>query len=93
MPRPRKCRRIRFNPHVLYFKPRGIRLHRLKEIVLRHDEVEALRLKHEEGFDQIKAAKLMHISQSTFQRVLNSAHKKIAQAIIRGKAIRIEKTR
>jgi predicted DNA-binding protein (UPF0251 family) len=90
MPRPKIPRRIRFNPGVLYFKPRGIPMFRLEEVVLLPDELEALKLYEIDSFDQTKAAKKMKISQPTFARILGSAHKKVANAIIKGKAIRIQ---
>jgi len=62
----------------------------LEEVVLSFEEVEALRLKDIEGLEQTKAAKKMHISQPTFYRMLSTARKKTAEAIIKGKAIRIE---
>lgn len=89
MPRPRLCRRIRFNPNVTYFKPRGIPLRFLKVVELTIEEVEVLRLKNIKNLDQEEAAKEMKTSQSTFQRILSSAYKKISQAIIEGKAIKI----
>ena len=90
MPRPRRCRRVGVLPEVAYFKPAGIRLVDLKETVLTVDEFEALRLKDLEGLDQSDAAKKMGISQPTFNRLLSSARKKTAEAIVKGKAIRIE---
>jgi len=63
----------------------------LKTVDLTHEEVEALRLKNIEDLDQAEAAKMMQTSQSTFQRVLSSAYKKITTAIINGSAIRIIK--
>ncbi len=93
MVRPIKPRRILFNPNVTYFKPRAIPLSVLEEVDLRVDELEAIRLCDLEGLNQTKAAKKMRISQSTLGRILNSAHKKIAQALVKGKAIRIHKKR
>jgi len=89
MPRPRLCRRIRFNPNITYFKPQGVPMRDLKIIELTTEEVEALRLKNIKDLDQIKCAKMMKTSQSTFQRILSSAYKKITQALIEGKAIKI----
>lgn len=91
MPRPRTKRRICFSPSVLYFKPKGVPLKTLKIIELNIEEVEALRLKNIEEMGQIDCAKKMKTSQSTFQRILSSAYKKIAEAIIEGKAIQINK--
>jgi len=91
MARPKKPRCLRFRPNVYYFKPRGIPLRVLEEVVLLPDELEALKLHEIDGLEQVESAKKMRISQSTFARILNSAHQKIAQGIIKGKAIRIEK--
>lgn len=90
MPRPRLCRRIKFNPGVRYFKPQGIPLRDLEEINLTLEELEALRLKNIQDLDQVEAAKKMKTSQSTFQRILSSAYKKMVRALIEGKAIKIE---
>jgi len=90
MVRPRLCRRVRFNPDITYFKPRGIPLRKLQEVILAIDEFEAVRLKDLEGLEQENCAKKMNISQPTFHRLVLSARKKIAGAIINGKAIKIE---
>lgn len=90
MPRPRLCRRISFDPNVTYFKPQGVPLRFLDVVSLSLEEIEALRLKNIEELDQVKAAKKMETSQSTFQRILSSAYKKISIALIKGKAIEIE---
>ncbi|HOP86644.1 MAG TPA: DUF134 domain-containing protein [Syntrophorhabdaceae bacterium] len=90
MPRPRCRRNIGFLPQVTYFKPAGIRMGELEEVVLQHDELEAIRLKDLLGESQEEAAKKMNVSQPTFHRLLLSAHEKIAHAIINGKALRIE---
>ncbi len=87
--RPRIRRRVRFNPCVKYFKPRGIPLKDLLEIELTKEEVEALRLKNIRNLNQVECAKKMNTSQSTFQRILSSAYKKISEAIIKGKSIKI----
>jgi len=90
MVRPRLCRRVKFNPEVTYFKPRGIPLRELEEVILPVDEYEAVRLKDLEGLEQEECAKKMNVSQPTFHRLVSSARKKIADAIINGKAIKIE---
>ncbi len=90
MGRRRKPRWIDFQPGVTYFKPRGVTLASLKEVGLTFDEVEAIRLADLDGIEQIKAAKKMKISQSTFQRILEAAHKKIAEALVLGRAIKME---
>jgi len=89
MPRPRHYKKISFDPEVTYFKPRGIPLRDLEEVEISFEELEALRLKNVENLDQTKCAEKMQTSQSTFQRILSSAYKKLAQAIVEGKAIRV----
>ena len=63
----------------------------LEEVNLSMEEMEAIRLKDFLGLEQIEAAKKMKTSQSTFQRILISARKKIAQSLIKGQALKIEK--
>jgi len=89
MVRPRLCRRIRFNPNVTYFKPQGVPLRFLEVVELTTEEAEALRLRNIKDLEQEEAAKKMNTSQSTFQRILSSAYKKISKALIEGKAIKI----
>jgi len=91
MSRPKIPRCVHFNPDVYYFKPQGIPLRELEEVILLPDELEALKLHEIEGLEQIEASEKMKISQPTFARILGSAHKKVAEAIIKGKAIRISK--
>jgi uncharacterized protein len=90
VPRPKLKRKIHFNPDVTYFKPRGIPLKKLEEVILSADELEALRLKNFLDLDQNDAAEKLGVSQPTFHRTLLSANKKVTEALIKGKAIRIE---
>jgi len=77
-------------PGSSYFKPAGIRMIDLEEAVLAVDEFEAVRLKDLEGLEQEECAERMGISQPTFHRLILSARKNIADAIVNGKAIKIE---
>ena len=90
MPRPPKCRRVAFLPEATYFKPAGIPLRLLDEVRLSVEEAEAVRLKELEGLEQAASAQRMNVSRPTFQRVLASARRKIADALLNGKAVRIE---
>ncbi len=90
MVRPKKCRMVSMLPDANYFKPAGIPLHYLNEIHLSVEEAEALRLKDLEGLEQVEGAVKMGVSRPTFQRVLSSARKKVADALLNGKAIKIE---
>jgi predicted DNA-binding protein (UPF0251 family) len=90
MVRPRRIRRIFFQPDVTYFKPAGIPMVNLKEASLSFDELEAIRLVDSEGMEQINAGKQMKISQSTLSRLLKEGRKKLSDAIIQGNAIKIQ---
>ena len=90
MPRPPKCRMIENLPQVRYFKPRGVPMTNLQEITLPVEGFEALRLADIEGLEQDRAAELMHVSRQTFGRILASARRTLAEAVVLGRALRIE---
>lgn len=92
MPRPKLCRKIEFNPKITYFKPQGIPMRNLEIVELTIEEMEAYRLRHINDLDQQQSADKMNTSTSTYQRILNSAYKKIAEALVNGKAIKIIKS-
>ena len=91
MVRPLKTRFLSSAARISYFKPQGIPLRFLEEIILEPDEFESIKLHDHDDLNQIDAAQKMNISQPTFARILDRAHKKIAQALVHGRAIRIEK--
>lgn len=90
MARPRTCRRVDSMPESNYFKPRGIPLSLLEEVTLTVDELEAIRLADLESLYQEQAAEHMKVSRQTFGRIIVSAHRKVAEALVRGKALKIE---
>ena len=90
MPRPKKCRHISTDLPVTYFKPQGVPMRFLQHVALTMDEAEALRLADLEGLSQEEAAKHMNVSRATFGRIAAQARFKTADALIHGKAIRIE---
>ena len=90
MTRPTKWRRVAFMPEVVYFKPAGVPQGILDKVLLSVEEAEAIRLKDLEGLQQEECAQRMRISRPTFHRLLESARAKLADALINGKAIRIE---
>lgn len=63
----------------------------LKCVILTMEEIQALRLKDMDNLDQISCAKKMNTSQSTFQRILRSAHRKVSRAVLEGKAIKVRR--
>lgn len=90
MTRPFKCRKIGSFPRAYYFKPRAVPICALEEIVLRLDEFEALRLADLQKKEQAASAAAMHVSRQTFGGILASARRKLADAVINGKALKIE---
>ncbi|HEV8601681.1 MAG TPA: DUF134 domain-containing protein [Patescibacteria group bacterium] len=88
MTRPKCNYKVDFCPKYKDFKPLGIK-GKADCVELSTVETEALRLKNLENLDQTEAAQHMKVSQSTFQRVLTSAYKKVSEALIYGKAIKI----
>ncbi len=90
MVRPRKDRYVAFNPEVSYFKPRGIPMFELEEIQLTVDEREAIRLADLLGMSHEEAGRQMGVSRATFGRITQQARRKVADALINGKAINVE---
>jgi uncharacterized protein len=90
MTRPKCCRRIGCGPDATYYKPRGIPSTMLEEVHLTLDEFEAIKLADFKALYQEQAAGMMNISRQTFGRIIESAHRKIADALIHGKALKIE---
>ena len=90
MPRPKCPREIGEAPHVTWFKPKGVPMRELEEVVLTLDEIEAMRLADAEGLYQEQVAEQMKVSRPTVGRILAAARQKTAEALVQGKAIRIE---
>ncbi|MDD5438708.1 MAG: DUF134 domain-containing protein [Candidatus Omnitrophica bacterium] len=88
--RPKKTRWVKCLPGERCFRPQCAPASKLDGVCLSIDEFEAVRLACLEGLEQEKAAKLMKISRPTFSRIIASAHKKIADALVNIKAIKIE---
>lgn len=88
--RPVKWRRVGSLPPVMYFKPPAVPAQMLQEVCLSIEETEAIRLKDLQGLEQEECAEKMNISRPTFQRLLSSSRQKLADALVNGKAIRIE---
>lgn len=87
MPRPRKCRMVGFVPDNPCFHPQ---VHNKDEVVLSIEEVEAIRLYDYLEMEQDAASESMKVSRGTFQRIINAARKKTADALVHGKTIRID---
>jgi predicted DNA-binding protein (UPF0251 family) len=89
MARPKRCRFVGCDPGARYFKPRGIPMGDLEDVTVTVDELEAIRLADLDGLYQEEAAKKMDVSRQTFGRIVESAHRKIAEALVNGKALKI----
>ena len=90
MPRPYCKRFIGWQPHVALFRPAGVSAEKLETAVLSLEEIEALRLADLNGQYQEAAADQMKISRATFARIVESARRKVADALVHGKALRIQ---
>jgi predicted DNA-binding protein (UPF0251 family) len=90
MPRPCCRRRISGAPPAGVFKPAGIPGRFLEEVVLGLDGLEALRLADLEGLYQEEAAARMGVSRATFGRIVADARRRVAEALVEGKLLRIE---
>jgi len=90
MPRPPCCRRIAGSPAAPTFKPAGVPACDLDEVRMTLDEFEALRLADLDGLYQEQAALRMGVSRTTFGRIVDSARRKVADALVHGKVLHIE---
>lgn len=90
VPRPSSCRLVSGTPGAVFFKPAGIPTRELTEVVMSLDEFEAIRLADREGLYQEEAAGRMGISRTTFGRILESAHRKVAEVLAGGRCLRLE---
>lgn len=88
--RPKKTRWVRCLPGERCFRPKGRAPNKLEGVILSLDEFEAMRLACLEQMKQKDAAKLMKISRPTFSRIIGSAYRKVTDALVNVKAIRIE---
>ena len=88
--RTRRRRHVCWRPDVLLFKPAGIKRHNLEEVIITLEEYEAMRLVDIEGASMQMWADAMKTSPATFNRLVKSAHSKIANAIVYWKIIKID---
>ena len=88
MPRPKKCRKVCKLPPVNNFIADGGEEN--DYVVLTVDEYECLRLVDYQGFSQEECAEYMQISRATAQLMCDSAHKKLASALVNGQGIKID---
>jgi len=83
-------RKIAVDHSGVCFKPCGVKKSSLESNYLLEDEMEAIRLADFEGLYQQECAERMGISRPTFSRLIESARKKIADALVNTKALNIK---
>ena len=86
MGRRTQIRFVKNPPNNFYF---NAQLEDSSTVKLTLAEFEAMRLKHFINLSQQKAASTMGVSQPTFSRILESAHRKMTEALISGKNLKI----
>lgn len=90
MARPIRKRKLGYIPQNHYFCPDIFCDDGCQEVVISHEELESIRLSDYENLEQTKASIKMEVSRGTYQRILVSAHKKVADALVNGRAIKVE---
>lgn len=90
MPRPVKPRRVCGRPAATYYKPRGVPMCDLEEVVIGLDGLEALRWVDLEGLSQEEAGDRMGVSRGTIGRLVEGARREVVDALVTGKALRLE---
>lgn len=90
MARPKKWRKVCFLPESNLFGPLKARTGEIQCVVMSVDQYETIRLIDWEGLTQEECAAQMHVARTTVQRIYSIARKKIADALVNGKAIKIE---
>lgn len=90
MPRPRKCRKVCCLPRNMAFYPANTESKGSDVIIMSVDEYESVRLIDHEGFSQEECGEYMNIARTTVQLVYNSARKKLADALVNGRPLKIE---
>jgi predicted DNA-binding protein (UPF0251 family) len=90
MPRTEKNRIVHTPPLFSEFKPIGVPVHELMNVILTLDEFEAFRLADYIGLSHAEGAEEMGISRSTFTRLIEKSRKKVADFIIEGRVLSIE---
>lgn len=93
MVRPLIDRNVAYIPEIKKFIPLTENSdENILDNILLLEEIEAIRLKDFEGFDQQECADLMNVSRPTFRRILLSARAKISDSLLNGKSITIDVT-
>ncbi len=90
MPRSKIPRWVENPPPISVFKPAGVPARNLPVALLHLDEYEALRLADYEGLNQEEVAVRLGVSRPTVSRILESARRTVAQALVEGRSLLIQ---
>lgn len=90
MPRPVKYRRVCELPDINLFGALNRPIQMKDAIVMSIEEFETIRLIDHEGLMQEECAVRMNVARTTVQRIYVDARKKVADALVHGKVLRIE---
>ena len=88
MSRPTKCRRVCRFPETLEFFTTGETLG--EPVILTVDEYETIRLIDKEGLSQEDCGTQLGVGRTTAQKIYETARRKIADALVLGRSLRIE---
>lgn len=91
MARPKIHREVCTQAPYSCFKPNGVPKGKLDQVHLLAEELEALRLADDQGLSQLEAAEIMQVSRQTFGNIVKSARKKVANCLVNGHALMLEK--
>lgn len=89
MPRPHKMRYVCEMPQNTDFGPID-QNEKIDRVVIAIDEFETIRLMDLEGLTQEECAVQMNVARTTVQRIYADARKKIADALVNNKNIKIQ---
>mgnify|MGYP000461818084 CR=1 FL=1 len=87
MARPKRCRRVCFEPVFNQYGPYGMKDN--EELILNVDEFEVIRLIDFEKKTHEQCAKQMDISRTTVTEIYEQARYKIADSLVNGKCLHI----
>ncbi len=90
MVRPRKLRKVCCLPNSDRFGPLNVKIDQSDSVLMTVDEYETIRLIDLEGFSQADCANQMNIARTTVQSMYNDARKKLAEALVNGKVLKIK---
>ena len=90
MARPHRPRQVACLPRTSLFKPVGVPARDLEHLVLKIDELEAMRLVDLEGLSHEQAAQSLGVSRQTVGRLLEQGRRIVTEALLKARTLGIE---